>query len=93
MNKSTATSKQSKQAQSAIAELGLNPDLYDATGMPIEWIDPVSGALMGGDPLGMAMNDGIQVIGTTADFLSGKEPCMREMRLDDLEGQTAPSAW
>lgn len=84
MNKSSATTKRSRQAQNAIAELGLNPDLYDATGMPIEWTDPVSGALMGGDPLGMAMSDGIQVIGSTADFLSGKEPTLRELTLDDI---------
>lgn len=84
MKKSSATSHQAVDAQTAIAELGLNPDLYDATGTPIEWIDPDSGALMGGDPLGLAKSDGIQVIGTTADFLSGKEPILRELTLDDV---------
>ncbi len=82
--KSRAKDSRAKFAQSAIAELGLNPDLYDATGMPIEWIAPASGAVMGGDPLGMAMADGIQVIGTPADMMSGKTPRMRELTLDDI---------
>lgn len=38
-----------------------------------------------GDPLGMAMSDGIQVIGSPEAFASGKEPRMREMTIDDVE--------
>lgn len=69
----------------AIAELGLNPDFYDASGYPIPWTDPITGALMGGDPMAFGASDGIQVVGTPEQFASGAEPQMRPMRLDDLE--------
>lgn len=85
MKNSTAKRKQARARRSAIAELGLNPDLYDGNGNPIPWTDPSSGALMGGDPMAFAMGGGLQVIGTAEDFASGREPVMREMRLDDIE--------
>lgn len=69
----------------AIAELGLNPDLYDAMGNPIEWIEPEFGTLVGGDLEAFRRADGIQMIGTPEQFASGKEPQMRPMRLDDIE--------
>lgn len=69
----------------AIAELGLNPDLYDAMGNPIEWIEPEFGTLVGGDLEAFRKDDGIQVIGTYEQLASGKEPTMRPMRLDDIE--------
>lgn len=70
----------------AIDELGLNPDCYDAMGMPIEWTDPETGALMGGDPLAFAASaDAIQIVGNPIDLMRGKQPTLREMTLDDIE--------
>ncbi len=70
----------------AIDELGLDPDFYDALGNPISWTDPVSGALMGGDPMAFAAaGDAVQIVGTPAQLASGKEPTLRAMTLDDIE--------
>lgn len=69
-----------------IEELGLDPDLYDAAGNPIEWIDEKTGALMGGDPIGFAMADeSVQVIGDPSKMMRGKKPKYRAMRLEDIE--------
>jgi hypothetical protein len=70
---------------SPIAELGLNPDLYDARGNPIEWIEPKTGALVGGDLEAFRKFDGVQMIGTFEQFASGAEPQLRPMTLDDVE--------
>lgn len=70
----------------SIDALGLNPDLYDASGQPIEWIDPESGALIGGDLFGALESDEVvQVIGDPTRMFEGAEPVLRELRLDDLE--------
>lgn len=68
-----------------IAELGLNPDLYDANGDPIEWIDPETGALVGGDLKAFESDDGLQIIGNFEAMARGAEPRMRPMTLDDIE--------
>ncbi len=70
----------------AIAELGLNPDYYDATGFPIARRDPESGAVVAGDPrvFGMVDDGIIQIVGTPATMMSGKPPTLREMTLDDI---------
>lgn len=69
----------------AIAELGLNPDYYDANGDPIEWTDPDTGAIFGGDPAAFELDGGFQIVGSPDKFLSGAEPQMRPMRLEDLD--------
>lgn len=70
----------------AIDELELDPDLYDALGDPIEWSDPISGALMGGDPMAFAAaGEAMQIVGTPEQLASGKAPKLRAMTLDDIE--------
>lgn len=80
-------SRPKNPANPLIEELGLNPDLYDATGFPISRIDPESGALVAGDPEAFARggDDVIQVIGDPRKMFSGAEPTLRRMRLDDLD--------
>jgi hypothetical protein len=77
--------RSTNRINSMIDELGLDPDLYDETGFPIPWTDPESGALMGGDPSLFTAEGTVQVVGTTEQLASGKEPTLREMTLDDIE--------
>jgi hypothetical protein len=74
-----------KSKAPAIADFGLNPDLYDALGDPLEWIDPESGPLIGGDPSAFAGSDVVQVIGDPKKMMRGKKPKYRAMTLDDIE--------
>jgi hypothetical protein len=69
----------------AIAQLGLDPDLYDANGSPIAWTDPQTGTMFGGDPKAFAMDGTIQVLGNYEAMARGGKPRMRPMTLDDLD--------